>query len=175
MKWQWMMAVLALAATAAGAESGSLARDSEVRKEPFNDAEVVASLPAQTAVDLVKRKGAWVEIQHGETRGWVRMLGVRVAPAEGKAPAGSGASGIDKLFNTARTGSSGTAVATGVRGLDSESLKNATPNEQALDSLAGQKADEGSARKLASEPPPLKSQEVPHLPTPAVFSQEGNQ
>jgi hypothetical protein len=57
------------------------------------------------------------------------MLALRFGgPGEAK----KGDSGMSKLFNVARTGSSGTTVTTGVRGLDPEMLANAQPNPAEL-------------------------------------------
>ena len=57
------------------------------------------------------------------------MLALRFG---GAGAAKKGDSGISSLFNVARTGSSGTQVTTGVRGLDPEMLANAQPNPQEL-------------------------------------------
>jgi hypothetical protein len=57
------------------------------------------------------------------------MLALRFGgPGEAK----KGDSGVSKLFNVARTGSSGTTVTTGVRGLDPEMLAKAQPNPAEL-------------------------------------------
>ena len=98
----------------------------ELKKEPATDAATVAELAENTAVDATDRKGGWtrVKVQDG-AQGWVKMLLLRYG-APGTAKAGS--SGVTQLFNVARTGTSGTQVTTGVRGLDESQLANAQPN-----------------------------------------------
>ena len=51
----------------------------------------------------------------------------------------------------ARTGTSGTQVTTGVRGLDAEQLATAQPNPAELQKLEGFAADRGAAEKFASQ------------------------
>ncbi len=87
------------------------------------------------------------------------MLAIRMA-----SDAKSGDSGVGALFNVARTGSSGTAVATGVRGLDKEQIQNAKPNPAELDKLSGFRADKGAAERFAESKPALQQQPVEYLP-----------
>ena len=80
----------------------------------------------------------------------------------GNAP--SSDSGMKSLFNIARTGSSGTTVATGVRGLDKEQIANAKPNPAELKKLAGYAVGKPEAEQFAHSGPELRAQPVPYLP-----------
>src|SRR5438105_1149229 len=103
-----------------------------------------------------------MKVESQAASGWVRMLSIRMASTGESA---SGDSGIKSLFNVARTGSSGTAVATGVRGLDKEQIKNARPNPAELEKLSGFRAAKGEAERFAGGKPALKPQSVEYLPT----------
>ena len=90
--------------------------------------------------------------------GWVRMLALRFGgPGEAK----KGDSGISKLFNVARTGSSGTQVTTGVRGLDDEKITTARPNPAELRKLEGFAVPASASAEFA-ERGPLQAQTVAH-------------
>ena len=109
----------------AAAEPATLIRTTELKKEPAADAALVVELPENTAVETLERRGGWTRVKTPKGEGWVRMLSLRFG---GAGEAKKGDSGVSKLFNVARTGSSGTTVTTGVRGLDPEMLANAQPN-----------------------------------------------
>ena len=78
---------------------------------------------------------------------------------------GKGGSGLGTLFNiatTGRSGSSGVTVATGVRGLGQEELKNAQPNPEAvkkMETFVGAKNEVAAFASAAS----LKSQSLEYL------------
>jgi hypothetical protein len=76
------------------------------------------------------------------------MLSLRYGSA---ASAKKGDTGISQIFNVARTGSSGTQVTTGVRGLDENQLANAQPNPQELAKLEKFAADANSAAGFADQ------------------------
>lgn len=142
--------VLGLACSlSAMAETATIVKDTELKKEPFSDAATLATLPGQTTVEILKRQGGWTQIKPAASdKGWVRMLNLRLG--DGKARQES--SGIGALFNVARSGSSGTTVTTGVRGLDitKDTLQNASPNPDELKRMHGYSVSKAEALKLAS-------------------------
>jgi hypothetical protein len=109
------------------AEPASLLRATDLKKEPATDAATVTTLAENAAVDAGERKGGWVRVKAGAAEGWVRLLALRYG-----GPARSGDSGVGQVFSAARTGSSGTQVTTGVRGLDEQMLATARPNPAEL-------------------------------------------
>lgn len=121
--------ILLLFPLACWAEPATITRLTELKKGPASDAATVAELPENAAVDALERRGGWTRVKSASGEGWVRMLSLRFGgPGEAK----RGDTGVSKLFNVARTGSSGTTVTTGVRGLDPEMLAKAQPNPAEL-------------------------------------------
>jgi hypothetical protein len=142
-----LLLLLALPLLAA-AEPATLIRATDLKEEPATDAPTVAKLPENTAVEALQRKGGWTRIKAGTSEGWVRMLALRFgAPGEVK----KGDSGVTQLFNVARTGTSGTQVTTGARGLDADQLANAQPNPAELAKMANFAADAQAAASFAAK------------------------
>src|SRR5688572_9917658 len=99
------------------AEPATLVRATELKKEPATDAATVGQLAENAAVEALERRGGWTRVKSASGEGWVKMLALRYG-----AGAKAGDTGVQQLFNAARTGSSGTQVTTGVRGLDDEKI-----------------------------------------------------
>jgi len=130
------------------AEPATVIRATELKQEPASDAATVAPLAENTAVEALERKGGWTRIKAGNAEGWVRMLSLRFGATTAAKP---GATGISQLFNVARTGTSGTQVTTGVRGLDAEQLATAQPNPAELAKLQEFAADRDAAASFAAQ------------------------
>jgi len=127
------------------AEPASVIRETELKQAPATDAPTLATLETSAKVDVLERKGGWTRIKAaGGKEGWVRMLALRYA---GTGEAKSGDSGVVQLLNVARSGTSGTQVTTGVRGLDKDQLANAQPNAAELKKMEGF----GSAKDAAAQ------------------------
>jgi len=156
------IAVLLLAAAPAFAqETGFAVRDTEVKKEPFTDAQAVGMLAEKAQVKVLARQGGWMQVDAGTLQGWVRMLSIRMNSGQS-----SFSSGLRSLFTVARTGSSGQTVTTGVRGLDKEQIQNAKPNPEELKKMAGFAATKSDAEQFAAGTPQLKTQKIDYLPKP---------
>jgi Bacterial SH3 domain len=138
------------------AEPATVIRATDLKQEPATDATIVASLPENTAVDALERKSGWTRVKAPAGEGWVKMLALRYG-TQGSAKAGD--SGVSQLFNVARTGSSGTQVTTGVRGLDAEMLAKAKPNPAELAKMSGYAASPDAAAGFAAKGP-LQAQQV---------------
>lgn len=157
-------ALLALAlSTAAPAETAITVRNTELKKEPYSDAATVATLAGQEKVEIVRRQGAWTQVKTAAAQGWVRMLSLRL----GEGAARQGDSGIGSLLNVARSGSSGTTVSTGVRGLSEEDLKNTKPNPEELQKMERLAASAQEARNFAGSAK-LNSRQVDYLAPPSA-------
>jgi hypothetical protein len=139
-----LMAVPLLAA----AEPATLIRATDLKQEPASDAATVAKLPENAAVDALERKGGWTRVKAGTGEGWVRMLALRFG---GPGAAKQGDSGVSQLFNVARSGTSGTQVTTGARGLDPEQLTNAQPNPAELAKMGSYAAEPQAAASFAAK------------------------
>src|SRR5690349_7192237 len=125
-----LLLLLLLIPVLASAEPATVVRATELKKDPATDAATVAQLTENASVDALERQGGWTRVKAGPNEGWVKMLALRYG-----GPAKSGDSGLAQAFNVARTGSSGTQVTTGVRGLDESQLVNAKPNPAELAKL----------------------------------------
>ena len=122
--------ILAVVPFLALAEPATLVRPTELKQEPASDAAKVADLPADAAVDAGKRAGGWILVRTAAGQeGWVKLLALRYGETGGPR---KGDTGISQAINAARTGSSGTQVTTGVRGLDDEKIATARPNPSEL-------------------------------------------
>ena len=141
------LAILLLLPALAFAEPATVIRATELKAEPAADAATVTTLAENAAVEALERKGGWTRVKAGTNEGWVRMLALRYSAATPK----SGDTGITQLFNVARTGSSGTQVTTGVRGLDEQQLANAQPNPAELEKLRKFAVDAPTAASFAAQ------------------------
>ena len=143
-----LLALLLLVPMVVLAEPATVIRATELKQEPASDSATLAALAENTAVEVLERKSGWTRVKAQPGEGWVRMLALRFG---GTAPAKPGATGVTQLFNVARTGSSGTQVTTGVRGLDAEQIANAQPNPAELAKLEKFAADRDTAAGFAAQ------------------------
>ena len=150
---QLMLAALLIfrAADAEAAEKGVIIRASSLLAQPFIDAAHTGTVTPAQPVVIIERRGAWANVQAGDKSGWVRLLNVRLAAAA----AVSGIAGSAKpapaarptsLTSMMRTGSSGRTVTTGVKGMDEENIRNATPDYAELALLDTQGIDVADAQ-----------------------------
>lgn len=130
----------------AWAEPATVIRATELKREPATDAATVSELQENAAVDALERRGGWTRVRAGAAEGWVKMLALRYGT-----PGRQGESGLSQVFNVARTGSSGTQVTTGVRGLEAEQIANAQPNPAELDKMQGYAATTDAAASFAAQ------------------------
>jgi hypothetical protein len=148
-------------------KEGLVVGESSLYKKPFSDAAVVTTLPADSVVRIVQRKGGWYEVKADKkVSGWMRMSALRFGePASDKQSGNiSGLQQTIQLFKTGRSDSSGVTVATGIRGLDAADLQNSQPDHQALERLTTFIANQDGARSFAAEAK-LKSQELAYIPS----------
>jgi hypothetical protein len=145
-------------AAAQAAESGVLIRADVLRDKPFIDAGTVDKLAANAAVTIAARQGGWMQVDASGKSGWVRTLNVRLA---GGGTVG-GSSGVLAAASVFRTGSSGTQVTTGVKGLGESDLRAAEPNAAQLAMLNAQGVTPADASDQASRNG-LKPNQVAYL------------
>ena len=168
MKYFILILLAVCGAAVAATEYGLTIRAVELKAQPNADAASVATLPEKTRVEVLKRQGAWFEVKATGGNGWLRMLTVRgegggenAAEGGAKKPSGRGLSMLGSLVTT---GTSGTPVATGVRGLSEEDLSHAQENPAELEKLQALASNPQEARKFA-EQVKLKSQSIAYLPS----------
>jgi hypothetical protein len=138
-----------LASWLAYAEPAITIKPVDLKAQAASDAKTVASLPANTAVDLVDRQGAWVQLRSGNDVGWGKLFDVRLAGATTGPAKGGGAKSLGDVLGLA-SGQRGASVTTGVRGLDGDTLAKATPNPQEFAKLVTFQASKEQAQTFAA-------------------------
>ncbi len=132
------------------AEKGLVIRAGDLLAQPFIDAANVGKVAPAEPVTVVERRGAWANVKAGGKSGWVRLLNLRLEPTAGlSGPTKAQAVRPNGLTALLQTGSSGRTVTTGVKGMDEEDIKNATPNYVELTLLETLEVDAANARSNA--------------------------
>lgn len=158
------MALALLTTGAVAKEAGVVRAQVDLMAAPYSDAKKAGNLPAHTRVDVLQRRGAWLQVSTADKNGWVKLHQVRI----GDGPEKQGSLGIGALWNVGQTGRSGTqgiVATTGIRGMSAEQLKDAKPNPDEVEKLNQYAANDAQARELAAVAG-LKEKEVGYLPKP---------
>ncbi|MEQ1813117.1 MAG: hypothetical protein ABL860_01510 [Candidatus Nitrotoga sp.] len=155
MKWQAIVFLgllgsfsLAGLTQAGWVQAGEIAytvRPTELKARPFSDAVTLARLEQRTKVEVIGRRSSWRQVQVDGKAGWVKMLSLKFNHADRK----TGDTGLATLFNVATTGSTGSSVTTGVRGLSEDDLKNTKPNPKALEVMDTYSVSKSEAQQFA--------------------------
>lgn len=149
--------LLMCGATAAqAAEKGQILRAGDLLAQPFIDAAKSGPVTANQPVTILERRGAWASVESNGARGWVRLLNLRLEA--GAARPGGARPGMASL----RTGSSGRTATTGIKGMDEEDVRNATPDYQELELLGTLAVTADDARATAQKAA-LKENTVAYL------------
>ena len=159
-----LVVLLTLPIMAVADETAETLSAVDLKKEPYSDASMVTALPAQAAVTVIKRQGAWVNVKATSGAGWLKMTAIRLTDGTSSAKK-SGDSSLSSLFNLgrkSRTASNGVTVTTGIRGLSEEELKNAQPNPQAVDKMDGFASNKSAGEKFAAKAK-LKRQQIDYF------------
>ncbi|MEJ2174927.1 MAG: SH3 domain-containing protein [bacterium] len=141
----------------AHAKPATLVRATELKQAPASDAETLAALEENAAVETAERRGGWIQVKTGTgATGWVKFLALRFS---GSGSAKPGDSGVSQLFNVARGRTSSSQVTTGVRGLDAEDISTAQPNAAAVQRMDSFAVSADEAGRFAADGP-LQAQRV---------------
>lgn len=160
----WAIVVLFCTIGTAYAEKAVTRYALHLYASPYFDADTTIGLKKHTAVTVVNRKGAWMQVEANQSRGWLRLHQIRLG--DGKRKRKSGFTGLSYLLNVSQTGRSGArgiTATTGIRGLDADDLTNAKPDKQAVENLATNAVSTEEA-KIFARTNGLKTVAVPHLP-----------
>jgi hypothetical protein len=157
-----LLALLLLPMSALAGDPGQTLIAADLKQEPFVDAKTLSNLPAGSPVDVLKRQGGWMQVKSADgNEGWLKMTSIKL----GAGTTAAGESGLGSLINVARSGRSGNTgvtVATGVRGLSAEELKNARPAPEAVKRLDGFPNGKREAESFAGGAK-LQSQKIDYL------------
>jgi hypothetical protein len=129
-------------------------RATELRERASADARTVASLPADTPVKVGERGGGWARVDAGGGRaGWLRIFHLRFpATAETTSSGSSALSAMTGALGFGRDRSKRSTIATtGIRGLSTEDIKNASPDARELARLHSFRVDQAAAERFARE------------------------
>ena len=126
----------------AGDAATAIKMDS-LRAEPFADAKIVGSLSKNDNVEILSKKGAWLQVKSKKSTGWVRLLSVKRG---GTSSSGSSISDIA----SGRTGTGKVVSTTGIRGLSADELKAAKFNENEMKKLESHTLTPSDGQSFAS-------------------------
>jgi hypothetical protein len=154
MKTLFAVLLLACSSFAAFAQEQAFTnRATELKDTASADAKTVASLPENTAVNVLARQGAWTRVDASGKQGWVRVFHLRFQAKVEAASSSSGSSfaALGTALGIGRSDKKANLATTGIRGLSPEDLKNASPNPEALAKAETYRADKPSAERFARE------------------------
>ncbi len=161
----WLLpALFALSIAAHGAQPGITRTAADLRAAPYNDANLVITLVKDTQLQILSRRGAWLQVNVAAYgAGYVKLHLVRIGDSADRER--SSFSGIASLWRsmTGRSGSSGLVATTGIRGLEDQDLRNARANPEALAALEAYQATDEQAR-VRAEQMGLAAQQVAYDP-----------
>lgn len=150
-----------LLALPASADSGIALKTDSLRAEPFSDAKTVGNISRDDKLEILGKKGAWLQVKSAKGTGWVRLLSVK------RGEAGKSGSNADVLaLANGRSGTGKVVSTTGVRGLSEEELKAAKFNEQEVSQLEGYAVTRDTAQQFASSGS-LSARKLDYLPEPS--------
>ena len=143
MKKTLILLSLLLPVIAFAGEAGTALKADILRAEPFADAKTSGNLNKNDAVDILSKKGAWLQVKSKSASGWVRIMSVKRGGASA-----SGSSIADIASGRAGTGK--VVATTGIRGLSAEELKAAKFNEDEMKKMESHAVSASDAQKFAS-------------------------
>lgn len=147
------------------AEPGTALKSDQVRTQPYTDAKIAGSIARGEKVNILSRKGAWLNIKTSKTNGWVRLLSVKRGTTSARATSSSEV--LD--LASGRSGTGQVVATTGVRGLNEEDLKSAKFDETQVKTLESYTQTTAQGQKFASSGK-LKARQFAYLPAPVQQS-----
>ncbi|MFZ3055341.1 MAG: SH3 domain-containing protein [Smithella sp.] len=139
-----LLAALFLPVVSLAAESGSALKADVLRAQPYSDAKKTADIKRGEKLQILGKKGAWLNVKTTKAGGWVRLLSVK----RGAASSGSQVKGVLDVAS-GRAGTGKVVATTGVRGLNEEELKNAKYSEVEVKKLESFSITSGQAQQFA--------------------------
>lgn len=125
------------------AETGTALKTDILKAEPYSDAKNSGTLTKNESLEIIKKKGSWLQVKTKKNTGWVRLLSVKrtsstTSSLKGAMDVANGRSGTGKVVST-----------TGIRGLSAEELKTAKFNEPEMKKLESYVVSQKDAEKFA--------------------------
>ena len=136
---------LLLSNVSMAADTGSALKSDSMRYEPFADAKVTGTISKGDNLEILSKKGAWLQIKSKSKSGWVRLLSVK----RGNTISSNQVGGV-LAAASGRAGTGQVVSATGIRGLSAEDLKAAKYNESEVKTLESYTQSAEQGRQFAS-------------------------
>ncbi len=137
-----LLIALASPILALGLETGTAIKLDNLRAEPFADAKTIGSINKNDSVEILGKKGAWLQVKSKKNTGWVRLLSIK------RGVATSSGSSISDIAS-GRTGTGKVVSTTGIRGLSAEELKAAKFNEDEMKKMESYTVSASDGQKFA--------------------------
>ncbi len=125
------------------AETGAALKADTLRAQPYADAKSSGALTKNESVEILNKKGAWLQVKTKKSTGWVRLLSVK------RNSAGNGIKGAIEVA-TGRAGTGKVVSSTGIRGLSAEALKMAKFNASEMKKLEDNAVSKQDAQQFAN-------------------------
>jgi hypothetical protein len=156
MSWRLLliMALLVLSAAPAAERSDAYTIvETPLNADAFSDSAKLTSVPSHTDLNVLARKGGWYQVVLATGQvGWLRLTVIEFDRPAAKTRS-SVVAGILSLFESGRNGASGSTATTGIRGLNTGDIANATPDTAAVDGLAVWETKPADARQYSAALP----------------------
>lgn len=132
-----------LASPLMAAETGTALKADTLRAEPFADAKSAGTLTQNESLQILNKKGAWLQVKTKKSTGWVRLLSVKRTSTgnalQGTVDVATGRAGTGKVVST-----------TGIRGLSAEELQTAQFNEAEMKKMESYTVSKADGQQFAS-------------------------
>jgi hypothetical protein len=155
MRFTKILAMLLLTAVpwlARADEQGFTNRATELKERAAADSATLASLPENTPVKVLARGGGWTRVEANGRSGWVRVFHLRFPSTVESSSSGGGLAGLGSALGFGQSrNKQATLATTGIRGLSTEDVKNASPDPEQLQRMQSFRADRPSAERFARE------------------------
>ena len=160
----YLIALLAFPVSGLTVKAGLMARDTDLRERPSPLASVVANAHAEAELEVLERRGYWLQVKLLESgdEGWVRSIRVRYQARRAAPSAGSQENKSGRFFSSLARGATalvgGNASSSsrktetttiGIRGLSAEELTAAKPDPSAVQRMSGNRTTAVQAEAFA--------------------------
>jgi uncharacterized protein YgiM (DUF1202 family) len=146
------------------ADSGTALKADTLRTEPFADAKSTGAIQRGDKLEILDKKGAWLNVKTVKSTGWVRLLSVKRGDIA-KANGANDAAGVLSVAS-GRAGTGQVVSTTGVRGLSEEELKSAKFNAEEIKKLESTGISKEQAQQFAAIGN-LQARKLDYLPEPS--------
>ena len=131
-------------------EQGFTNRATELKERAAAESTTLASLPENTPVKVLARGGGWTRVEANGRSGWVRVFHLRFPSTVESSSTGGGLASLGSALGFGQS-KQATLATTGIRGLSTEDVKNASPDPEQLQRMQSFRADRPSAERFARE------------------------